>query len=174
MKPTFLREHALYNHFLHFVVVHEILRQVSQSSTRFKRPAHTKDPQSRCSQFKRIPSPKWSNRPVILGMKYQLNKDVERRGGFQSVPLLSIRVRDGDVWRDSHLRERQVEISRQQVKGLGLHLGGSIRSQSEFHEKTSGSPRSLRLFVERGVNINPLTKPRDHRLCRLWTRPTGQ
>lgn len=107
--------------------------------------AHGEYPQSSCSQVQRVSSPGWCNRAVVLGVKYQLHKDVERRGRFQSVPLFPVRVRNRDIWRNNHLREWKIEISRQQVQCLCLHPSGSIRSQGEFHETTSGGPRGLSL-----------------------------
>ena len=52
LKLTFLWEHALHNHLFHFIVVHEILRQVNQSSLGIRDPAHIEYSQSRCSQLK--------------------------------------------------------------------------------------------------------------------------
>lgn len=81
-------------------------------------------------------------------MKDQLDKNIERGGRFQSVPLFSISVWDGDIRRDHHLGERQVEISGQKIKRLRLDSGRSIGSQSEFYKTTGSGPRNLRLFIE--------------------------
>jgi hypothetical protein len=68
--PTILWEHALYDHLLHFVGIHEILRQVNQLSLGTRNATHTEHPQSGSPKVEWIPSPRWRNRAIILGVKY--------------------------------------------------------------------------------------------------------